>query len=1118
MLQIRFFLFGPPRIEQKDQPIPLGIRKGIALLVYLAVTRQAHSRDALATLFWPESSQQEARASLRRMLYRLNQLFRNDVVLAERDLVQLEPTVDLWLDVMEFRQIVAASLQRDSGAILDELRRPLEEAVDLYTDDFMAGFSLPDCAEFDDWQFFQREELRQLLASTLEKLMGFYEEQAQFEQAISFARRWLAMDRMHEPAHRHLMRLYACAGQQSAALRQYEECVRILDEELGVEPEDETSDLFEAIRLRRFPAEPTRTTAPVQLPAVHTAPERAQYPLPVEALPLVGRDVEVAQLHNMLANPRCRLITLVGLGGNGKTHLALEAAHRLADKEHNNFPDGIVFVPLADRVDRSDLVGNIVFALADALGLSLSGQGEAARQVFDFLCTQKMLIVLDNFEHLLYAPGAEVYAEPVLALVEEILESAGGVKLLVTSREPLQLRAEWRLDLGGLVYPEEEELISESSLDAYSAVRLFAQFAQQVQPSFEMTPQNAPAIFRLCRLVSGSPLALKLAAAWVRIFTCERIVNDIEKNLNLLSTQMRNVPERQRSMRAIFDYTWQLLSVDEQQLFLAISVFRNGFTEVAATEVAAATPHLLAALLDRGLLQVRSTAQGIRYTLHDLTRQYAMDRLAAEPSYAQQVQDRHTIYYVNLLDRLKDAVIGGEQPEALAILHADIDNIELMWERVLNAGDLGSMHRGLDSLWRYHWSRTPGQKGKQFCTEAINVLEQSASMQTHPLYAAVLRTLYGMRGEFHYFLGDYDLARSDTQLAMVLARQLGLRKEEMDMAVVLSSIARWQGETDDAEANLRQALAFYQQTGYRGGEADVQHELAQLYVYTGQYAEAKACAAESLSISLELGRPDWIGWALDALGWVSFCCGDYAAASQHYNESLSYFERIGHQLGISLAWGGLGMVAWAGGSQPRAEAQAFMERSLDLCRHMNHQFHISSRLSVLAQINNDAEHYAQAESQAREGLEIARKVGSSLFTALNLCCLAESLYYRGNLTNSRVYVREALKLAYDIRQMPALTLALLCYATLAVIESELAEGETAQQIAKQIQAIALLERVIDHPACWSIHQEKARQLLSDLTRKWPAEIVKAAALSNQVDAFDDQVLEILGETICNPSP
>src|SRR6266545_7674492 len=253
MAHLKLFVLGQPRLERDGGPIELNLRKALALLVYLAVSGQPHSRDALATLLWPESDQREGRARLRRTLHRLNEAIGNDILDSGPEALRLHPTADLWLDCAAFRQHVNAGLAAaPQDVFAPERLAHLNAAVELYTDDFLAGFTLPDSPTFDEWQFFQRESLRQLCGQVLEQLVQAYRGQQAWAQAIVYARKWVALDGLHEPAHRALMWLYAWAGQQAAALRQYQECVRVLDAELGAVPEDETTALYEGIRTRQL--------------------------------------------------------------------------------------------------------------------------------------------------------------------------------------------------------------------------------------------------------------------------------------------------------------------------------------------------------------------------------------------------------------------------------------------------------------------------------------------------------------------------------------------------------------------------------------------------------------------------------------------------------------------------------------------------------------------------------------------------------------------------------------------------------------------------------------------------------------------------------------------------
>ena len=254
MAALQFFLLGAPRLEQQHQNVNLSRRKAIAALAYLAVTRQPHSRDELATLLWPDQDQSGARANLRRDLSTLKQILGDQTLLVDQALVSLNPDADLWVDVDAFQAGLAAVQKHPhtNGRLCAECAAALKAAVDLYNGDFMAGFSLPDSPEFDEWQFFETERLRHLLAEALQRLIGWHTDRAEYEPAIAYARRWLALDALHEPAHRQLMQLYAWAGQHAAALRQYQECARLLEEELGAPPDAETTALYEAIRTKQL--------------------------------------------------------------------------------------------------------------------------------------------------------------------------------------------------------------------------------------------------------------------------------------------------------------------------------------------------------------------------------------------------------------------------------------------------------------------------------------------------------------------------------------------------------------------------------------------------------------------------------------------------------------------------------------------------------------------------------------------------------------------------------------------------------------------------------------------------------------------------------------------------
>jgi predicted ATPase/DNA-binding SARP family transcriptional activator len=339
MYHLAAFLFGHPRLERDGEPINVDTRKAIALLAYLAITGQRHSRDTLAGLLWPDYDQSHARATLRRTLSALNKALAGNWLSIDRETVGLTAEASFWLDVDEFRRYQATC--RAHGHATNETcpacLEPLTQAARLYRDDFMAGFTLHDSAPFDDWQFFQADELRRDLATILERLVQYHSTQGDFSTAISYARRWLALDRLHEPAHRSLMQLYSWSGQRAAALQQYQECTQILDQELGVAPLEVTTQLYQAIRTNQGPPPP----APVYIPITASKNEKLlmraspPYPPNTTSLPLqhapqnypfIGRQEEWSMILNAYANASTsgQVIVLEGEAGIGKTRLGQE--------------------------------------------------------------------------------------------------------------------------------------------------------------------------------------------------------------------------------------------------------------------------------------------------------------------------------------------------------------------------------------------------------------------------------------------------------------------------------------------------------------------------------------------------------------------------------------------------------------------------------------------------------------------------------------------------------------------------------------------------------------------------------------------------------------------------
>ena len=600
---LTIYLLGTPRFEKNGTSIHIGRRKSVALAAYLACAGQPVGRETLAALLWPEHDQAAALKGLRRELARLKRALGAENVTATRSHLALNKAGGITVDIVSFQQHL--QLVKDHDHFPDSACRlcldALNATVKLHNGEFMAGFNLPDCPEFDSWQDFRRESTRRGLSRALHRLVKWHVIQQEYERAIEYGRRWLAEDPFHEGARRTLMLAYAEAGQQAAGLRVYEEGVALLQAELGIVPNAETTQLAESIRAGRLTTGGKMSTTPTVQPAARPLPHN----LPCPTTPFVGRAHELTMTQLRLEEAACRLLTLVGPTGIGKTRLALEVGRILANNGSHLFGDGVVFVPLAD-VDGPEAM---IAAIMQAAKLTHKDSAPGEQQLLAALHDRQLLFILDNLEHLPEAGG----------LTSRILAGAPHVKILATSCRALRLREEWSHPLHGLSVPPaggDEEM---EAAAAYDAVQLFIQRARQVSPSFS-TAEELAHVVRICRLVEGMPLALELAAGWIDVLDAGAIAGELEQGLDLLQARCSNVPPRQQSMRAGFRQTWSVLNRVEQEALARLSLFPESFTREEAARVGGANLAILSSLLEKSLVQ---PAGSQRFRLPQLLRHFA---------------------------------------------------------------------------------------------------------------------------------------------------------------------------------------------------------------------------------------------------------------------------------------------------------------------------------------------------------------------------------------------------------------------------------------------------------------------------------------------------------------
>ena len=529
----------------------------------------------------------------------------------------------------------------------------------------------------------------------------------------------------------------------------------------------------------------TAPTAPRVAPQQAHPPTQPAAPpvvLPAATSPLVGRQDELAIIATNLADPHCRVLTLVGPGGTGKTRLVLEAARKEADR--SAFPGGVYFVPL-DGIADPDLIPS---AIARALGAELQPQEPPLPQLQRHIGDREMLLVMDNYEHVM--AGAHCPAE--------LAEACPGLRTLVTSRERLNLEEEWVLPIPGLVVPNVEKPTHEEALQ-YASVQLFVHRAKRASLHFSLENEDPHHVCTICRLVGGSPLAIELAAVWVKMMPCEEIAREIQSSIDFLTSSSRNVSERHRSIRASFEYSWVLLTPKERDVFARLSVLQGSFTREAAADVAGASLPILAMLVDKSLLHVEAG----RYSSHPILHQYAAEKLAENSQVKTESADRHGAYYL----RFVQESVGRD--DELARLDSEVANILAAMNAAAERGDgvtLVAMMRLLAIDGAYYSARGHTPRSRDLLREAVAAAKQLDELM-------VAHRLLGKLGDVDkLYLGDLDSALKAYRESFEIAERL---QDASRQVVMLSLIGqtRFEQGADDADAFLDQALEIARANG-----------------------------------------------------------------------------------------------------------------------------------------------------------------------------------------------------------------------------------------------------------------------------------------------------------------
>ena len=728
----------------------------------------------------------------------------------------------------------------------------------------------------------------------------------------------------------------------------------LLAEHLDVLPAERTPFLKAARgegMLQRLDSRSDRAPAWVAVPASSPPPNQ----IPVPPTPFIGRQQETASLSRMLADPYSRLITILGPGGIGKTRLAIETAQT----QQAAFSGRVYFVQLASY-SHSDA---ILLAIANVLDIPSSNTAELSARLIDYMQGKTMLLVCDNFEHLL--DGA-----PVLS---ELLQQAPQLKILVTSRERLNLQGEWTFELSGLSIPP----ANDESSAIYSALQLFEQHARRLRPDLQLIGVERAAAIRICQRVDGMPLAIELAAAWVNVLSCVEIANEIERSFDFLSSTLRDVSPRHKSLRAVFEHSWQRLTDREQHTLGQLTIFQGGFSREAVEAVTGSGLNVLSSLVSKSLLRRSETG---RFDLHDVIRQYARNYLEDESA----LRDAHSKYYLGLLHKSELELFGADELSLLSRLFDELGNLNIAWERALAQKHFALMDAALESLWMLYDVHGWLVDGIEQTNELIDALRAETGS---PIYLGRALTFHGM---LVFRAGDYTRARNAFKEAIEILRETGETKFLPPALIFCGIVVSLMGEFVFARQLMDEGVELAKQHNIPWFMALGQFDQGFISGQEGNLEHAYERMQVGLSIWRELENLRFIAFALNFLSPIAIQLGQLDDAQDYLEESLAISTQIHDRWGIGTALGRLGVLALLNKDIPTAKVQ--LEKSLALFTELGAKWDIAWALTNLGKVAVSSDDYLEAKRLFLRAIQLLLEVQAmpqALDAALELAdCLA----------------------------------------------------------------------------------------------------------------------------------
>ncbi len=915
-------LLGKVFLLKEGEKTILTYRRTLLLVTYLLCHDTWQNREELQLLFWPEDDARQGGNKLRQLLHRTKQEEYAAAIEVSEDAVRFE----IVNDVQKFRNAFA--------------NNQWQEAVALYQGELLSGMQAKGLDNYQEWLDSERNDLKQLWRDASLQCCEALSIAEEHVEAAQLLKTVLDTDFLDEDVLQAYLEQLGLSGQRSLAIKCYEEFKTQLWTELQLEPLEETQQLIKAIQ--SSPAKESEvlqeedavtTTASQEIPVKDIQAEdlaiqasllvsSASQPeaekssllgiIPSFNTAFVGRDIELAELSSGLQDSECRLQTLLGFGGVGKTRLAVE----LFQQADQHFADGAVFVALAgisaDKdSSREQVVPQVASAILQALSIEQPAQQNAQTLRTRLLTTlkhQQMLIVLDNFEHVM----------PATELIIEILETAPQVKVLVTSREALGLYFEHIFDISGMASPPLDNI---EHIEIYDAVQLFIRSARRVKADFVLTDTSKLAVAQICNMLQGSPLALELAAAWVRLMPPFEIVEELSRNLDILESNYPDLPQRHRSLGAIFEHSWELLSIEEQSTLQNLAIFEGSFSKDAAVAVTGASLRSMFSLVNKSLLKRDETG---RFSRHLVVDEYSKQRLLVNKELHQELATKHADYFANWISEIIDS---NEQTVWIEEISENYSNVEaaLRWyETSRNDVELLQLIRVASQFWtiRSHYINLDAenwyskilktdlteenpkayatvlnryafllihkrpQESKELLIQAVKISEKAniydASSEAYTLLTYIA-SHHSQREE------AYEYIENSLQAAELSKESAGTRAKahaRLNRGLLYIQDAKY----DLAKLDFEHSLIYYQNEKENFGRANSLINLGLIAIYTEQYEEAKAYYLETLELNKHMNNMSSLAMSYNNLGFATGRLGQFEEAIDFLLKGLKICE------------------------------------------------------------------------------------------------------------------------------------------------------------------------------------------------------------------------------------